>query len=71
MDDCADVLVHIMESHSDNEHINVGSGEDLTILELAKLVGRAIGFEGRIVHDLAKPGGTPQKLMDGAGALRI
>ncbi|HUP31033.1 MAG TPA: GDP-L-fucose synthase, partial [Usitatibacter sp.] len=45
-------------------HINVGSGEDLTIRELAKLVARAVGFTGRIETDPSKPDGTPRKLMD-------
>jgi GDP-L-fucose synthase len=64
VDDCADGLVHIMKRYSGDEHVNVGCGEDLTILELAKLVARAAGFEGGIVHDLSKPDGTPRKLMD-------
>ena len=63
-DDCADALVFIMKLYSEDRHINVGSGEDLSILELAKLAARAVGFEGKIVHDLSKPDGTPRKLMD-------
>jgi GDP-L-fucose synthase len=63
-DDCADALVHIMKLYSEDQHINVGSGEELPILELAKLTARAVGFEGKIVHDLSKPDGTPRKLMD-------
>ena len=65
-DDCADALVHIMQHYSDNEHINVGSGEDLPILELAQLVCEVVGFTGAIRHDLTKPDGTPRKLMSGA-----
>jgi GDP-L-fucose synthase len=65
VDDCADALVHIMKNYSANEPINVGSGEDLTINELASLVARVAGFKGAIVHDLTKPDGTPRKLMDG------
>ena len=64
VDDCADALVHIMKVFSENQHINVGSGEELPILELAKLAARAVGFKGKIVHDLSKPDGTPRKLMD-------
>ncbi len=64
VDDCADALVHIMKHYSENQHINVGSGEELPILELAQLAARAVGFEGKIVHDLSKPDGTPRKLMD-------
>ena len=53
-----------MKHYSENQHINVGSGEELPILELAQLAARAVGFEGKIVHDLSKPDGTPRKLMD-------
>ena len=65
VDDCADALVHVMKVYSSPEHINVGSGVDLTILELAGLVSDVVGFKGEIVHDLAKPDGTPRKLMSG------
>lgn len=63
VDDCADACVHLMKVYSDAEHVNVGSGEDLSILELTKLVCEVVGFEGEIVHDLSKPDGTPRKLM--------
>jgi GDP-L-fucose synthase len=63
VDDCADACVHLMKTYSDMTHVNVGSGEDVTILELTELVCRVVGFEGRIVHDLTKPDGTPRKLM--------
>jgi len=63
VDDCADALVHLMKSYSGDTHVNVGSGEDLTILELATLVAEVVGFEGRIVTDPSKPDGTPRKLM--------
>jgi GDP-L-fucose synthase len=63
VDDCADACVHLMKVYSDFEHVNVGSGEDITILELTRLVCDLIGFEGAIVHDLTKPDGTPRKLM--------
>lgn len=62
-DDCADALVFLLKSYSGHEHINVGSGEDVTILELTRLVCRVVGFEGEIIHDLSKPDGTPRKLM--------
>ncbi len=65
VDDCADALVHVLTRYSDDEHINVGSGEDLSIGELARTVARVVGFEGRIVNDLSKPDGTPRKLMSG------
>jgi GDP-L-fucose synthase len=65
VDDCADALVHIMKVYSEAEHINVGSGEDLTIDDLARLVAEVVGFKGEIVRDLSKPDGTPRKLMSG------
>lgn len=65
-DDCADALVHIMKVYSDDEHINVGSGTDVTIAELARLVAEIVGFEGSIDFDTSKPDGTPRKLMSGA-----
>lgn len=62
-DDCADACVHLMKTYSDFEHVNVGSGEDVTILELAQLVCEVVGFAGAIVTDTSKPDGTPRKLM--------
>src|SRR5690606_38960406 len=61
--DCADALVFLLKHYSVEEHINVGSGEDLSIHELAEIVCRIVGFKGRIVLDVAKPDGTPRKLM--------
>lgn len=63
VDDCADACVHLMKVYSDFEHVNVGSGEDLSILDLTKVVCKVVGFKGEIVHDLTKPDGTPRKLM--------
>lgn len=62
-DDCADALVFLLKTYSGHEHVNVGSGEDLTILELTQMVCEVVGFKGEIVHDLSKPDGTPRKLM--------
>lgn len=66
VDDCADALVHILQVYSEAEHINVGSGEDLTIRELAHLVCNVVGFQGDIVCDTTKPDGTMRKLISGA-----
>ncbi|MBL0372952.1 GDP-L-fucose synthase [Rhizobium sp. KVB221] len=63
VDDCADACVHLMKTHSAPGHVNIGSGDDVTILELTQMVCEAVGFEGKIVHDLSKPDGTPRKLM--------
>lgn len=62
-DDCADALVFLLKTYSGAEHVNVGSGTDLSILELTQLVCRVVGYTGRIVNDLSKPDGTPRKLM--------
>ena len=64
VDDLAGALVFLMQEYSEEEHINVGCGQDVTIVELAKLVAEVVGYEGKIVTDLAKPDGTPQKLLD-------
>jgi len=63
VDDAADALVHLMKVYSGDEHINVGSGEDLTILELTRLVSNVVGFKGEIATDPSKKDGTPRKLM--------
>lgn len=63
VDDCADALVFLMQRYSGVSHVNVGSGEDLPIGELARLVCDVVGFEGELVFDTEKPDGTPRKLM--------
>jgi len=62
-DDCADALVHLMKVYSSPEHVNVGSGEDITIEDLARLVMDVVGFDGELTRDTSKPDGTPRKLM--------
>jgi GDP-L-fucose synthase len=66
VDDCADALVFLMQNYSDAGHINVGSGTDQTIDELARLVMKVVGFQGDLVHDTSRPDGTPRKLMSNA-----
>ncbi|WP_425466611.1 GDP-L-fucose synthase [Qipengyuania marisflavi] len=66
VDDLADACVLLLENYSDEQHINVGSGKDLPIGQLAALVARVVGFTGRIDTDPSKPDGTPRKLMDSA-----
>lgn len=63
-DDLADACLFLMEIYDEKEIINIGTGEDLTIRELAYLVREIIGFEGEIHFDSSKPDGTPRKLMD-------
>ena len=62
-DDCADALVFLLQQYSGEAQVNVGSGTDVSILELTQLVCRIVGFTGTIEHDLSKPDGTPRKLM--------
>lgn len=62
-DDCADALVHLLRHYSGAAHVNVGSGEDLPILDLARLVADVVGFRGTILTDPDRPDGTPRKLM--------
>ncbi|SSC67295.1 GDP-L-fucose synthase [Ciceribacter selenitireducens] len=64
VDDCADACVFLMKSYSAEGHVNVGSGKDITILELTRLVCDIVGFHGVIDHDLSKPDGTPRKLLN-------
>ncbi len=64
VDDCADACVFLMKNYSADGHINIGSGSDVTILELSKLLMEVVGYDGPIVHDYSKPDGTPRKLMD-------
>jgi GDP-L-fucose synthase len=64
VDDLAAAAVFLMERYSDEQFVNVGTGEDLTIRELAELVAQATGFTGSIVTDPSKPDGTPRKLLD-------
>ncbi len=64
VDDLADALLHLMKLENPPDWVNVGSGEDQSILELARLVARVIGFQGRIQTDPSKPDGTPRKLTD-------
>lgn len=63
-DDLADACLFLMESYSGRELVNVGTGQDLEIKELALLVKEVVGFEGKLEFDTSKPDGTPRKLMD-------
>ncbi|WP_119320950.1 GDP-L-fucose synthase family protein [Capsulimonas corticalis] len=63
-DDLAEACVFLMENYDSPEIINIGVGEDISILELARLVQSVVGYEGEIVFDASKPDGTPRKLLD-------
>jgi len=63
VDDCADACIHLMKTYSDAGHVNVGTGQDITILDLARLICNVIGFTGTFTQDVSKPNGMPHKLM--------
>ena len=63
-DDLGDACVFLMNNYNGEQFVNIGSGTDLTIKDLALLIKDIIGYKGEIVHDLTKPDGTPRKLMD-------
>ncbi len=66
VDDLADACVHLLQVYSDELHINVGCGEDLTVAELAEAVRTVVGFQGRLRYNSERPDGTPRKLLDTA-----
>jgi len=63
-DDLGDACVFLMNTYDGEQFVNIGSGTDLTIKDLALLIREIVGYKGEIVHDLSKPDGTPRKLMD-------
>jgi len=64
VDDLADALVYLLKHYSGDSHVNVGTGSDVTIAELADTVARVVGWRGRFAYDASKPDGTPRKLLD-------
>ncbi len=74
VDDMADACVYLMENYDApdiGEFVNIGVGEDLTVRELAELIGDIVGYKGEIVYDTTKPDGTPQKLLDVSRLCRL
>lgn len=64
VDDLAEASIHMMQNYSDEGHVNIGTGQDVTIRELAEMISEVVGFQGDIVFDRSKPDGTPRKLLD-------
>lgn len=64
IDDIASAAVFLINNYSGNETVNVGTGTEYSIGELAEIIQRIVGYKGKIVHDLSKPDGTPRKLVD-------
>jgi GDP-L-fucose synthase len=63
-EDLASACIFLLENYNDDSHINVGTGTDLSISELAQTIAKVVGFEGEIQFDTSKPDGTPRKLLD-------
>ena len=64
VDDMADACVYLLQNYSGEEHVNIGTGKEITIKDLAELVRETVGFEGDIIWDESMPDGTPRKLLD-------
>lgn len=71
VDDLADALVFLMQAHEDPEPINVGTGEDVTVEQLASTIANVVGYSGRIAQDLSKPDGMPRKVLDSSRLLSL
>ena len=64
VDDVADACVHLMKNYCSEELVNIGTGEDITIAEFARVVAATVGYTGEISFDSSRPDGTPRKLLD-------
>jgi GDP-L-fucose synthase len=69
VDDLADALVFLLRHYSESDHINVGTGQEVTIAEVAQVIADTVGFTGKLVFDTSRPDGTPRKLMDSSRLL--
>ncbi len=64
VDDCAKAIIFLLKNYSESEHINIGTGSDITIKDLVQMIKKIFEYKGRILFDSSKPEGTPQKLLD-------
>lgn len=64
MTDLADSIVWVLENYEEKQFLNIGTGQDISVNDLAGLLKEIIGYEGEFVHDLSKPDGFPRKLLD-------
>jgi len=71
VDDLAEACVFVLERYTGESHLNVGSGDEATIADIAKLVAEVIGYEGKLVFDVTRPDGTPRKLLDSSKLFKI
>ena len=71
VDDLADACLFVLEHYSDEQHVNVGSGAEVTIAEFAKLVAEVVGYRGELTFDPSRPDGVPRKLLDSSKLARL
>lgn len=71
VDDLADALVFLLRGYDEAEHINVGSGQEVTVAELATLLAEVIGYQGKLVFDTSKPDGPPRKALDSSRIAKL
>jgi GDP-L-fucose synthase len=71
VDDMADACIHLMKTYSDQQLVNIGSGEDITIAEFARVVAAVVGYTGEISFDPSRPDGTPRKLLDASRLAKL
>jgi GDP-L-fucose synthase len=64
VDDMADACIFLMGNYDDSDIVNIGTGEDISIQNLAFLISKIVGYKGKIINDTSKPDGTPRKLLD-------
>ena len=64
IDDVGDACVYLMENYNENQFLNIGTGQEVTIRDLAEIIKEVVGFKGEFVYDSSKPDGTPRKLLD-------
>jgi GDP-L-fucose synthase len=71
VDDLADACVFVLEHYTGESHLNVGSGQEVTIADFAKLVAQVVDYKGKLVFDRSRPDGTPRKLLDSSKLLEM
>jgi GDP-L-fucose synthase len=64
VDDLADACILVLEKYSGESHLNVGTGSDITVADLARIIADALGYDGKLTFDISRPDGTPRKLLD-------
>ena len=71
VDDLADACVFVLEHYTGDSHLNVGSGEEVTIADAAKLIAEVIDYKGKLIFDASRPDGTPRKLLESSRLMEM